>query len=317
MDVVKLDLNLLVALDALLTHQNVTRAAQHLGLGQPAVSAALRRLRDHFGDELLTRTGNTYTLTPLADRLRPMVHVVLEDVANVFDAPAEFDPATSKRRFRVLTHDYTLELLGNTLLRRFQQRLPQARLQLELVSAESTSHPEITLLDCDLAVVPHGFFGDLPPARLSHKDLFRDRWLLIASTDNADLGDNVTMDILATQPWVVPFSGADPAGGPLLGRLRMLGLEPRISVVTHSCLLVPEFVAGVGCVAAVPERLLRRLAPEGIRVLPMPFDADPLVQAMWWHPRHGQDAEHRFLRAVVAAAAKELRAAAPVLNRAD
>ncbi len=84
-----LDLNLLLALDALLTERNVTRAAERLGLSQPTVSAALGRLRRHFGDELLHRIGNRYELTPLAQQLSARTTPALADVRRVFDATAD------------------------------------------------------------------------------------------------------------------------------------------------------------------------------------------------------------------------------------
>jgi DNA-binding transcriptional LysR family regulator len=97
-----LDLNLLVSLDALLEQRSVTRAAEQMGLSQPALSASLARLRRHFGDELLSRVGNTYRLTPLAVQLRPRVRLALDGVERVFSAQPDFDPAESTREFSVL-----------------------------------------------------------------------------------------------------------------------------------------------------------------------------------------------------------------------
>src|SRR3954452_15208537 len=108
-----LDLNLLVSLDALLQERSVTRAAARIGLSQPALSASLARLRRHFGDELLTRAGNEYRLTPLAVQLRDLARPALTGVERVFTAQTEFDPARSNREFHLLVSDYGVAVLGH------------------------------------------------------------------------------------------------------------------------------------------------------------------------------------------------------------
>src|SRR5687768_1337459 len=102
MNLGRLDLNLLVSLDAILQQRSVTRAAAQMGLSQPALSASLARLRRHFDDELLTRVGNDYRLTPLAAQLRESVRLALTGVERVFSAQPQFDPASCTREFRLL-----------------------------------------------------------------------------------------------------------------------------------------------------------------------------------------------------------------------
>src|SRR3954453_22924551 len=111
--IASLDLNLLVSLDALLQDRRVTRAAAQMGLSQPALSASLPRLRRHFDDELLTRVGNDYRLTPLAVQRHEGGRVALSGVERVFTAQPEFDPASSTREFSMLVSDYTIALLGD------------------------------------------------------------------------------------------------------------------------------------------------------------------------------------------------------------
>src|ERR1700761_8184612 len=93
-----IDLNLLIALGALLEERNLTRAGERLSLSQPTMSGALARLRRHFGDELLVRSGREYQLTPLASGLLPAVRAALGQVEHTLSVPAAFDPATSRRR---------------------------------------------------------------------------------------------------------------------------------------------------------------------------------------------------------------------------
>src|SRR4051812_11976824 len=186
-----LDLNLLVSLDALLDQRSVTRAAQQLGLSQPALSASLARLRRHFGDELLARTGNEYRLTPLAAQLKPRVRLALEGVERVFTAQPEFDPSESTREFSVLLSDYASALLGSALAERLAAEAPGARLRLEHNTPGAVDQAQQTLLTTDLLVLPHGFVTDLP-----HADLIRDRWVIVVSADNPEVGDALTVEQL-------------------------------------------------------------------------------------------------------------------------
>src|SRR4051812_45699961 len=123
----RLDLNLLVALDALLSERSVTRAAEHLHLSQPALSASLARLRVHFGDELLSRHGNSYTLTPLASRLAEYTPVALDAARRVFESQAEWDPSQSTREFTLYASDYGLATLGRAVVDLAGQRAPGVR----------------------------------------------------------------------------------------------------------------------------------------------------------------------------------------------
>src|SRR5689334_2449623 len=112
-----LDLNLLLTLDALLAERSVTRAAERLGVTQPAVSAALARLRRHFGDLLLNRIGNRYELTPLAVQIRGDTTLALATVRRVFEATPDFDPAVAEREFTLVLSDYAVAVMGEELSR--------------------------------------------------------------------------------------------------------------------------------------------------------------------------------------------------------
>src|SRR4051812_21333840 len=171
-----LDLNLLVSLDALLQERSVTRAAARMGLSQPALSASLARLRRHFGDELLSRVGNEYRLTPMAVQLRDLARLALSGVERVFDAQTEFDPAKSNREFHLLVSDYVVAILGDTIAQLLAEEAPYTRLRLSANSPSAVDRAEQVLLSTDLLVLPHGFVTDL-----SHQDLYRDEWVCIVS----------------------------------------------------------------------------------------------------------------------------------------
>jgi DNA-binding transcriptional LysR family regulator len=290
----RLDLNLLVALDALLQERSVTRAAARMGLGQPAVSAQLARLRRHFHDDLLTRSGNQYRLTPLAVQLKERVRVALSGAERVFAAEPDFDPASSSREFSMLMSDYGVAMLGPGIAARLAEEAPGTRLRFPANTPRMVDAAAQELVHADLLVIPHGFVDDLP-----HQDLYRDEWMCLVAADNSAVEDALTVRQLETMPWVVTYHGPT-ASTPAARQMRMLGIEPRIQVVTETFLTVPGLVAGSGRVALVQRRLADGIPAElGVRALPCPFDAAPLVEAMWWHPMYDDDPEHRYLRDVV------------------
>ncbi len=294
-----LDLNLLVSLDALLQQRSVTRAAAQMGLSQPALSASLARLRRHFGDELLTRVGNQYRLTPLAVQLKDLARVALSGVERVFTAQPGFDPSSSRREFSLLVSDYVIALLGGMLSRLLAEEAPHARLRFATNTPEMVDRAEQVLLGADLLVLPHGFVTDLP-----HRDLYRDEWVCLAAADNPRIDGPLTVENLQTLPWVVSFHGPT-ASTPAARQMRMLGIEPHVQVVTENFLTVPALVAGTDRIALLQRRLIDLLPLDvGVRALPVPFDAAPLVQAMWWHPVYDHDPEHGYLRDLVERAAR-------------
>ena len=304
--VASLDLNLLVSLDALVQHKSVTKAAQQLSLSQPALSASLARLRRHFGDELLYRVGNEYHLTPLAAELRQRTGLALDGVERVFSAQPEFDPAQSTREFGVLLSDYGITVLGDTLTRLFTESAPHARLRFRPTSPDLVARAEHTLVGTDLMLVPHGFVTDLP-----HTDLYRDRWVMIVSSDNENVAEELTIDNLKTSPWVVVFHGQS-AATPADRQLRMLGIEPNVQVITENFLTVPNLIAGSNRIALLQEKLVRLLPlNSGLRTMTCPVEVGELVEAMWWHPVYDRDPEYIFLRDIVGRAA-ELATAEPL-----
>ncbi|WP_410659622.1 LysR family transcriptional regulator [Amycolatopsis sp. lyj-112] len=289
MNLVSLDLNLLVTLDALLDQRSVSRAAEQVGLSQPAVSAQLARLRRHFGDDLLARFGNQYRLTPLAIQLRGRVRTAITGVERVFAAEPDFDPALSEREFSLVMSDYGVAVVGADLAAALAREAPNTRLRFIANTPNLVDNAAQTLTGVDLLVMPHGFVDGLP-----HSDLYRDDWVCLVSADNTDIGE-LTVDQLRVMPWVVSYHGPT-ASTPAARQMRMLGIEPHVQVVTENFLTVPGLVAGTGRVALMQRRLVDRVPPGLVRALPCPFEVSPLVEAAWWHPMYEHDPEHVYLR---------------------
>ena len=293
MNLAGLDMNLVVALRALLTERNVTRAGQRVGISQPAMSAALARLRRHFGDELLVRGGSGYELTALGTVLLDRAAAACELLERVFASQASFDAAAEEREFTVLTSDYAVAVYGTRLAREVSALAPGIRLVFRTVPPTVTESPEALLSTVDGLLMPHGVISGLPAA-----DLFRDTWVCVVAADNPQVGERITLRQLAELPWAVYQRVLDASVG---RQLSTLGVEPRVQVSVDSFQLLPALVAGTSRVAMVHARLARHLGlgldpAAGIRLLPCPFDAVPVQEALWWHPVHTRDAGHIWLR---------------------
>ncbi|MGW2725484.1 LysR family transcriptional regulator [Streptomyces sp. NPDC001492] len=289
MNLSRLDLNLVVALRALLEERNVTRAGERIGLSQPAMSAALARLRRHFGDELLARTGNSYELTPLGVALRDRSVTACDLLERVFSSQAEFDPAAETREFTLFASDYGTAVFGAALARALHHEAPGIRLTFQHTPPSVVENPATTLSTVDGLLMPHGVIDGLPAV-----DLHQDRWMCLVADDNPEIGDELTLDDLARLPWAVYQR---PYDAPAARQLSMIGISPRVEVSVQAFQLLPPMVEGTSRVAMIQERLARsatRLA--AVRVLPCPFEAVPVQEAMWWHPVHAQDAAHIWLR---------------------
>ncbi len=286
-----LDLNLLVSLEALLRERSVTRAAVGLGLSQPTLSTALSRLRRHFDDELLTRVGNSYQLTPLAADLVDRVSGALGVIERVFSGQPDFDPSASEREFTVVVSDYAVAVLGAQLTAVIVEQAPSVCLRLQQLRTETVDAAPESLRAVDAMVLPHGYLTGLP-----HQELYTDQWVCLVSADNEAVGDTFTLEHLHTLPMVVTYR-EPTAFTPAVKQLSMVGIEPRVVAVAESFLALPFLVAGTDRFALIQQRLAHRLAAAAdVRVLPCPFPVTPLVETLWWHPIYDRDAGHRWLR---------------------
>ncbi len=287
----RLELNLLVSLDALLTERSVTKAADRLGLSQPALSASLSRLRVHFDDPILVRDGNAYRLTPLAARLAEQTATALDAARKVFANESTFDPATSTREFTIYGSDYAFASVGSRLSIALREVAPHVRFRFMNHTPAIVEDPMHSLRTVDGMLLPHGFTTELPCV-----DVYEDSWVCVVARDNEAVGEHLTMDNLRELPWVFTYqsrSAFTPAGR----QLQMIGVEPHIDVVVEGFLALPYFVAGTDRIGMVQAGLADRIAAAGdLRVLDPPFDVVRLAGALWWHPMHTDDPSHVWMR---------------------
>jgi DNA-binding transcriptional LysR family regulator len=307
-DVGRLDLNLLAALGALLDEGSVTGAAARLGVGQPAASHALGRLRELFGDPLLVRAGRRMAPTPRAEALREPLARLLDDAARLVRGAAPFDPARTARTFVLLCPDLLAPALPRVVAR-LSRRAPGARLEVTDRRAEGAAG--LGPGRADLALVPA---PDEGPG-LVRRGLGAVHFAVLARRGHPALGRAFDAGAWAAHPHVMVRTGHRGRGF-VADALARAGLERRVG------LLVPTFLAALVATAetdfffTAPRELVAPLLPRfGLRALEPPLAIPPVPVAAVWHERHRADGGHRFFRALVRAeieaALAEGRAARP------
>lgn len=293
MNLARLDLNLVVALRALLEERNVTRAGQRVGLSQPAMSAALARLRRHFDDDLLARVGGHYELTALGQVLLARTATAYEVMERLFASQAAFDPVSETREFKIVASDYAVAVFGAELARVVHEEAPGIRLRFSQTPASVVDDTATLLSTTDGLLMPHGVISDFPAT-----DLYEDRWVFLVADDHPSVGDGLTREDLGRLPWVTYQRTYD---APAVRQLGMLGIEPRVEVSVDNFQLLPMLVERTQRITLIQARLARLLAPlAAVHVVEPPYEAVPLREAFWWHPVHTHDAAHIWLRETTA-----------------
>jgi DNA-binding transcriptional LysR family regulator len=282
------DLNLLTALHALLTECSVTRAAERLRISQPAMSAALARLRRHYGDDLLVRAGAGYHLTPLADRLAEPAARAVTAADRVLSAQPDFDPASSHRTFTVIMSDYALTVLGPAVAALLDRRAPHVRLNVHPTTRRNVDRAADELRAVDLLVLPHGIVTGLP-----HRNLYQDEWACLV---DAAAPAELSMTDLADKSWVLTYHDGT-AITTAARELRTHGIDLHARLIVESYTVLPALIAGTDRIALVQRQLGAAMSAAGrVRMVACPFPTTPIVEALWWHPGRENDPTHRWLR---------------------
>jgi DNA-binding transcriptional LysR family regulator len=294
------DLNLLVALDALLKERNVTRAAERLYLSQPAMSGILARLRQAFGDELLVRVGRNLEMTEFAAGIAGRVHDCIRELEDLLDASRPFTPATESHAFRIGASDYAVLLLFGPLIQRLTRLAPNMALhfvRLDLSTPGSIAEGEI-----DFGIWP----AEIEPS-LPSMPLFDDGWVCAAWSGHPSIGERLTIENFLEQPHLT-FNVSDPGhtsvADEYLGRH---GYVRKIVASTQSFIAAPFLLSGTSLLTIVPKRLGERMAQfADIRLLELPFDVPPLRERLTWNPRFTSSPAHVFVRELLTEVAGQI-----------
>jgi DNA-binding transcriptional LysR family regulator len=287
----RIDLNLLVVLDAIYTEGGITRAAEKLHLTQPAISHSLGRLRELFRDELFAREGRAMVPTPLARNLIEPVRRALRGLEVTLNELESFDPATTRKRFTVAVRDVFESTLLPPLLKQVQRTAPSidvAAVQIERRALES----ELAggTLDCALDVL-------LPLSdNIRRKRITLDRLVVVARRGHPTVKRGLTLATYLKQHHILVSSRR---AGPGLEdvELSRQGLSRRVRLRCQHYFAACRVVAETDLILTMPGHYARVANRQfGNRILPLPFEMPPLDAYLYWHANVENEPANRWLR---------------------
>jgi len=295
------DLNLFVALDALLETCSITQASERLHIGASATSSALGRLREHFGDELLVQVGRRMELTPLAQTLRVPVRDIIVRSQATIAAKAEFDAAHEQRRFVFNASDYAATVLLTPLAQRLESEAPG--ISIDVVSLGDSNLQRLERGEVDLAIYPARNASPAHP----QEDLLDETYVCVVWTGYALRGDSIDYDEYMAARHVAVQFGDQRVPTFESWFLSTHNVARNVIVTASTFNALPPLVVGTQRIATMHTRLARIYeAMLPVRLMAPPFDIPPLKLVMQWNRHKTQDAAHAWLRQRLKAIAAEL-----------
>ena len=306
MSFLTLDLNLLRVFDAVMTEQNLTRAANLLAMTQPAVSNALRRLRDTLNDELLIRTAHGVKPTPRAEELWPTIRRALSELEAVI-TPETFDMSRAQTTFRMAMVDATAALWLPSLVRTIMRDAPRIKIRMMPLT---TRDPRAMLLrgDVDLAV---GFFPGVTAqladgqgmvkSQINHERLYTGQYVCVMNKDHHLAQTELTLDsYCAADHLLVSLSGKPHAV--IDDVLSSMHRERRILLTVNQFFTAGRIVASSELLTVLPRHLIAATGmTEELVVKELPFKTPDEHVDMLWHERDARNPAHKWLRAHLSA----------------
>lgn len=310
MDLSRFDLNLLRTLDVLLKELNVTRAAERLFVSQQAASGALQRLRQHFGDELLTRVGRNFELTPLARSLIVPVREALLAAQAALDTRPTFDPLNAKVTCRIAMTDYALLVLLPHFLGRLSTQAPNVRCIVEPVTNDSFERLAMGDLDFCLTASDVRLYGTHRPTKLIRsKGMFHDDFVCVVDPNKVDISKGIS---LSSYRRLRHNSASFGEGVTTIVERAWAAskFDYDVAVIAPTFAAMIFMLPGTPLIATALRRLALTLAPRlGLAIVECPLKIPELQENLMWHERSDQDPAHIFLREMLEAAAEDLDAA--------
>ena len=294
MDNKRLDLNLLITLEALLVEQNVTKTAARLHLSQPAVSAQLGRLRDLFDDLLLIPAQRGMTPTAKAIELLDPLRQALDQVRATVGTHRNFDPAKAKLTVAIACTDYLQVAVVKPLVMKLRTRAPGVRVALRNLDS-SQLEAQMARGDVDLALMQ----PQTAPPSLRTRHLFDERYVLIGRRNHSRLREGITVEEFARLEHVIVSLRGGGFVTPVDNALAALGHSRNVVLSATSFLFVPEIVLQSDFVALVPERLVHDRANK-LKLVDCPFPVEGFAVGMVWHERnHGHNGQRWIRESIV------------------
>lgn len=289
------DLNLLVALEALFDHRNVTHAGSQIGLSQPAMSRALSRIRDMFQDDILVRTSAGFTATPRGEQIAAKLPQALDAIRELFagSAFAESEQVT----IRVIMPDHQTFVLLPRLLPRLRARAPH--LQLTTDSSFSGALKRLETGEVDYAI---GQLASAPPG-FFRRTLYVDQFACLLRRDHPVLARPWREESFACLRHAVVAPCSEEGFGQVYDTLAGLDLPDRDPLFVPNMMAAPVMVAETDLCLILPQRVaVQAAAMLPLAVLPVPIELPPYEVSLIWHERNHRDSDHSWVRAEIAAA---------------
>jgi len=286
----RLDLNLLVALDALLTERSVSLAADRLCLSQSATSSALGRLREYFGDDLLVLKGRSMILTARAEELIDPVRSVLEQIRTTVAVAPPFEPATADRVIRIMASDYSTEVLLAKLMADLAIEAPSVRFEIHPMHDSPIEAIERGYIDL-LLTIDYAISSDHPSQLL-----FEDDYVVVGDRENPAMAQPMTRELYFALGHVTARFGKARVPAFEDWFVRRQKQQRRIEVVAPTFLSLPGLIVGTKRVATMH----RRMAEVFVRSLPLvmreiPFSIPPIRETIQWNIANNNDRALRWL----------------------
>jgi DNA-binding transcriptional LysR family regulator len=304
MNLASIDLNLLVAFEALMEERHVTRAGQRIGLAQPSMSSALTRLRALFGDELFVRSASGMQPTAKALALTQSISDALAQIRGVLAPTSAFNPATISRRLSIAATDYGDLVVVPPLVEALRREAPGIDLVVRPIIDPAASIASLERGDVDILIGGH-----LPASpRLTRCTLFTESFVCIRDAKRARRRARLTRDEYARLPHVLFSSaGGDGIPGAIDTMLSRHGRKRRTAITLAHVVAVPFAVAGTDLVATMAERIARRFAAAaGVSIVPVPYDVEAFTIDLLHTRRAMADPALRWFIELVSRACREL-----------
>lgn len=297
----KYDLNLLPVFVAMMEERNVTRAAERLGITQPALSNALNRLRDTLRDPLFIRERYGMKPTQMAEDLAPVIGAALASIDDVILGQQNFDPAQATRHFIIAPNSYVEFVLMPAIVARLQERAVRIKVRLtpfgnDVIETGAMSGTTDMVL---------GRIVD-PPDNLIVQHLMDDGLACVVRADHPEIKDGISKKQYESLKHVNVLPPGRMRAG-LFQALEQKDLKRDVAVSVTHFLAVPEMIAVTDYCATLPSLICRQLARDPrLKVLPTPVDLGTFPVDVAWHVRYRRDPAHRWLRSLISEVAKEM-----------
>lgn len=294
----KLDLNLLVALDTLLSEQSITKGAAKLNMSPSALSNSLSRLRDYFQDDLLTQIGRRMVITPLGESLKINVRNTLNNIESTILVQPTFDPQTTDRIFSVFCSDYTQTVLAPHALELIGKQKSTSRFQF-LAQVENPDE-QLEQGNADLLIIPSDFVSKDHPSEVLYEEEFV---CVVWQHSNIAKGE-LTIEKYADAGHVLMRPAVIKKDFFETSFAQKYEIKRRLIATTFSFASLPALVIGSENIATIHSRLAKKMAQVWpLKILPLPFDIPPMKQCVQWHQYRNNDEGLIWLRNVLKEAA--------------